>query len=769
MVLNHTSDQHPWFIDAARARDSACHDFYVWSDGRTDAAGRRLPPNNWVSLFGGSAWEYVPQLDQFYYHRYYRQQPDLNWRNPRVEREMFDVMRFWLDRGVAGFRLDAITALVEDAQLRDEPLLGGTNAQGDPILDHIYTDQSARDPRGDPATARHDRQPIPGSRVLIGETVLQRTADLDAWYGGARANELHLPMDTVVGLGNRLDAAIFRRHLMEAATELHDHQPLLVFDNHDNPRSWDRYGDGVHDAQIARIIATLLLTSRAAVLLYQGEEIGQRTATPQRVEDVRDPMGIRGWPEEKGRDGERTPMQWDASNAQAGFSTNPRTWLPVPPGYQQLNVQSELADPDSLLNWHRHLIAMRSSYAALRSGRMVMLDPDNADVLSYARVSPRRQRVRGVVEHVGARAVAAARSGGRRAGRQPRQDAVVESRRTSPMRMPAAAVSLPPYAAWVAAVRAQRVRRCPAACAGRRPPVKFAARHGTRRLATRRLSGWQTRHLHGGRCRARVRAARAAGAGARACYVLAHGAGAGMDHPFMSAAASHSREPRASRRCATSFPYMERGARRPDPPPVCHATVRAAVALAAQLAPGLPLFAGGRSFGGRMSSQAQALAPLPGVRGLVFLGFPLHPAGSPGETRAQHLERVQLPMLFVQGTRDALAERALRQRAGRAARRTRDLEFRGGCRSRLSRAGTQRPHGCRGAQRVAAHARRRGWGRCCEPPRTRALCRQAHLHAHARSRRRRRRPAGAARCCSSCRSMPRGGCTTTSGSSSTAC
>ena len=145
-------------------------------------------------------------------------------------------------------------------------------------------------------------------------------------------------------------------------------------------------------------------------------------------------------------------------------------------------------------------------------------------------------------------------------------------------------------------------------------------------------------------------------AAARACYVLAHGAGAGMDHPFLSAAASTF----ASLGIATlryQFPYMERGARRPDAPPLCHATVRAAVALAAQLAPGLPLFAGGRSFGGRMSSQAQALEPLPGVCGLVFLGFPLHPAGSPGEARARHLERVQLPMLFVQGTRDALAER----------------------------------------------------------------------------------------------------------------
>jgi uncharacterized protein len=144
--------------------------------------------------------------------------------------------------------------------------------------------------------------------------------------------------------------------------------------------------------------------------------------------------------------------------------------------------------------------------------------------------------------------------------------------------------------------------------------------------------------------------------GARACYVLAHGAGAGMDHPFLRATALEL----GALGIATlryQFPYMERGSRRPDPPPVCHATVRAAVAEAARLAPALPLFAGGRSFGGRMTSQAQARAPLPGVRGLAFLGFPLHPAGRPSETRAQHLAQVRIPLLFLQGTRDALAER----------------------------------------------------------------------------------------------------------------
>ena len=386
MVLNHTSDQHPWFIDAARSRDSRYHDFYVWSAGKLDAAGHRQPPNNWVSLFGGSAWEFVPAVGQFYYHRFYRQQPDLNWRNPEVERAMFAAMRFWLDRGVAGFRLDAVTELFEDAKLRDAPALGGTNAQGDPNLSDIYT-KNLPEVHDVMRRLRAMVDTYPGERVLIGETYLAKTADLDAWYGGPKHNELHLPMDTLVGLGNRLDANTFRRRLLESQTELHDSQPLLVFDNHDNVRSWDRFGDGVHDAQIARIVAALLLTTRATALMYQGQEIGQRTQTPTRVEDVRDPLGVRGWPRDKGRDGERTPMQWDSSNAQAGFSTNPHTWLPVTANHRNVNVHSEAADPGSLLNWYRRLIALRRSNRALREGRMVMLDTANPSVLSYARVS----------------------------------------------------------------------------------------------------------------------------------------------------------------------------------------------------------------------------------------------------------------------------------------------------------------------------------------------------------------------------------------------
>jgi alpha-glucosidase len=450
MVLNHTSDQHPWFREAARSRSTPHHDFYVWNDGRPAPDGGRLPPNNWVSLFGGSAWQFVPAVSQFYYHKFYRQQPDLNWRNPAVEQAMFAAMRFWLDRGVAGFRLDAITTLFEDAQLRNEPELGGVNAQGDPNLDHIYTD-NLPDDHGVMRRMRAMTDRYAGERVLIGETYVHQTADLDPWYGGARHDELQLPMDTLLGLGNRLDAATFRQHLIESQTELHGSQPLFVFDNHDNPRSWDRYGDGAHDAAIARIIATLLLTSRAAALIYQGEEIGQTTATPTRVQDVRDPIGITGWPKEKGRDGERTPMQWDASNAQAGFSTNPHTWLPVTANYRSVNVAAESADPDSLLSWHRRLIVLRRSNAALRDGRMVMLDQGDANVLCYARVASDGAAVI-VALNMSARpqtvslGLKAAGLGGAHL------TTLLSSPAPVPGRDAGAPVALAPFAAWVAAL-----------------------------------------------------------------------------------------------------------------------------------------------------------------------------------------------------------------------------------------------------------------------------------------------------------------------------
>ena len=401
MVLNHTSDKHTWFAQAASSRTNPKHDWYVWSDGKPgtgpNAHEGRVPPNNWLALFGGPAWEWSPMVHQFYYHKFYKQQPDLNWRNPAVEKAMFATMRFWLDRGVAGYRLDAVTTLFEDKQLRDEPIAApGVNAQGDPNLNDIYTNMLP-EVHDVLRRMRVMADKYPGHRVLIGETYLPNTAELVKWYGGAARNELHLPMDMLVGFHSEgggpnsenvsLNINHLRKTLTEMETELGHSQPLLVFDNHDNPRSWDRFGDGKHNAEIAKIVATILFTTRATALMYYGEELGMTTTTPTRVEDVKDPIGITGWPKEKGRDGERTPMQWSTIDPQAGFSTNPSTWLPVPPNYTTVNVKTESNDPNSLLTWHTKLIHMRRDLPALHDGGIIMLDPTNPNVLSYVRTT----------------------------------------------------------------------------------------------------------------------------------------------------------------------------------------------------------------------------------------------------------------------------------------------------------------------------------------------------------------------------------------------
>jgi alpha-glucosidase len=402
MVLNHTSDKHQWFIDAAGSRTNPRHNWYVWNDGKPASSpgvsdyqkkyehegpqGKVVPPNNWESLFGGSAWEWVPAVHQFYYHKFYKQQPDLNWRNPEVEKAMFGAMRFWLDRGVAGFRLDAIPTLFEDSQLRDEKVLTGINAQGDPNLDDANT-SNLPEVHGVIRRMRAMIDKYPGDRVLIGETYLPNTAELDKWYGGAAHDELQLPMDMLVGFHgdhDKLDAARFRARLSEVETEVHGSQPLIVFDNHDNVRAIDRYGDGQHNDLINQLLDGILFTSKATSLMYYGEELGMTTSTPTRKEDVKDPIGITGWPREKGRDGERTPMQW-TPGPQAGFSTNPHTWLPIAANYKTVNVESESKRPDSELNWFRTLIALRRSNPALHDGAMTMLDTSNPSVLSYVR------------------------------------------------------------------------------------------------------------------------------------------------------------------------------------------------------------------------------------------------------------------------------------------------------------------------------------------------------------------------------------------------
>ncbi len=301
-----------------------------------------------------------------------------------------------MERGVGGFRFDAITNLFEDPSLADETVIKGKdgkpliNAFGDPVLDDSKTNNLPgvhtvmQEMRAHMDT--FDSASFPGTRVLIGETYLRNIGELRKMYGTPAHPEFELPMDTQLGFINKLDVAAFRAKLTDAETKIGGNTPLLVFDNHDNPRLDLRYGDGVHNLAIQRVISTVLFASRGTALFYYGDEIGMKTTPPTRRADVKDPIGITGWPKQKGRDGERTPMQWNTS-ANAGF-TSGKPWLPVPPTAATVNVQDEQHDPTSMLAWYRELIQLKKTNPAMQHGENVMLDISNDQVLSWMRQTP---------------------------------------------------------------------------------------------------------------------------------------------------------------------------------------------------------------------------------------------------------------------------------------------------------------------------------------------------------------------------------------------
>jgi alpha-glucosidase len=373
-VVNHSSDQHPWFVDSKSSRTSKYRDWYIWRDGK----GPGQPPNNWTSTFGGSAWKFDPATNQFYYHYFYAEQPDLNWRNPAVKNAMFDVTRWWYHRGVSGFRLDAVDTLFEDPNLHDNPIARpGKNAFGDPIEKNEYNTKlpEVHD------VLRGLRQVADGSgAVLIGETWTKDISELRQYYGD-HSDELQMPMDLMF-TKLKFSAPEFRQHI--AAVDAAGGWPVYVISNHDIVRSYDRYGDGEHNDQIARVMAALYLTLRGTPIMYYGEEIGMKTTPPTRKDDVKDPIGKRGWPKEKGRDGERTPMQWDGSE-NAGFS-KATPWLPVPPTYKTHTVADELKDKNSVLEFYKRVLSLRHTNRALLDGSYIALNENDPNVLSYLRI-----------------------------------------------------------------------------------------------------------------------------------------------------------------------------------------------------------------------------------------------------------------------------------------------------------------------------------------------------------------------------------------------
>jgi len=372
-VLNHTSDQNEWFIDSRSSRTSKHRDWYIWRDGK----GPNQPPNNWVALFGGSAWQFDGKTKQYYYHYFYPQQPDLNWRNPAVKDAMFDVTRWWYNRGVAGFRLDAVDTLFEDPNLRDNPVLPGKNVYGDPNMVNQY---NIKLPEVHDVLKGLRQVADKYDAVLVGETATDNIDQLKQYYGD-QGNELQMPMDLMFMKVNDLSPPKFRTQI--AAVNAAEGWPVYVIGNHDLVRSYNRYGDGKHNDAIAKVMAGLYLTLRGTPIMYYGEEIGMQNNDPKFKKDVKDPIGKLGWPHEKGRDGERTPMQWNGT-PNAGFTTG-IPWLPIPASYKTHNVASELKDPNSILVFYKHLLALRHTNRALLDGDYLALNQDDPNVMSYLR------------------------------------------------------------------------------------------------------------------------------------------------------------------------------------------------------------------------------------------------------------------------------------------------------------------------------------------------------------------------------------------------
>ena len=364
-VPNHTSDQHPWFLDSRSSRHAEHRDWYVWRDPAPDGG----PPNNWIRAWSDQpAWTFDEATGQYYLHCFLTEQPDLNWGNPAVEAAMQDVLRFWLDRGIDGFRMDVIHLIGKDPTLPDDPTeLAGLSHV--PLNDRPETHALLRG-------LRRVLDAYPGDRVSIGEVFLLDTARVAEYLGDD--DELHLAFNFPPLLAP-WNAAKWRRQIEIAAAE-HDPRgawPTWVLSNHDNRRHRTRYGS---DAR-ARAAAVLLLTLRGTPFLYAGEELGLEDGVVP-AERVVDPGG---------RDGCRSPIPWEPGPTH-GWS-GAEAWLPWPPQPDVRNLRTETDDPDSFLHLYRRLLAARRACAALHRGNLVLLDGLPDTVLAYERIGGDDRRV----------------------------------------------------------------------------------------------------------------------------------------------------------------------------------------------------------------------------------------------------------------------------------------------------------------------------------------------------------------------------------------
>jgi len=408
-VPNHTSDQHPWFIESRSSRDNPKRDWYFWRDPAPGGG----PPNNWESTFTGSAWEYDETTGQYYYHFFLKEQPDLNWRNPEVKAAMWDAVRFWLDLGVDGYRLDAIGTIFEDPAMPDQ-------TTGMTLLDLYRQGMVAQSPSEAEAVEsvwkemfKHqvdrfdEMHPLMKElRAVVDEYVDRMLVGEDdniAYYGNGD-DELHMVFNFPLVRTDRLTPAHIRQNQAERLSALPPGAwPCNTLGNHDSPRVWSRFGDGVHDRELAQLSLALMLTLRGTPFLYNGEEIGMTNTPFDDVALLRDTLALRqydmavrlgGMPPQEAaalvcretRDVCRTPVQW-ANAPNAGFCPADVTpWLPVNPNYAAgVNVADQADDPRSMLAFYKRMLALRKQAPALIAGDYTPLLEDHADCLCFLR------------------------------------------------------------------------------------------------------------------------------------------------------------------------------------------------------------------------------------------------------------------------------------------------------------------------------------------------------------------------------------------------
>ena len=386
-VLSHTSDQHPWFKESRTSRDNPKADWYVWADAREDGT----PPNNWMSIFGGSAWQWDTGRLQYYMHNFLTSQPDLNFHNPEVQQAVLDDVRFWLELGVDGYRLDTANFYFHDRQLRNNPGRGMPDGE-DPAVNsnNPYAWQRHLYDKSQPENLEFLRR----LRSLLDEypdtTMVGEIGDDDGLARMAEytrgGDKLHMAYCFDL-LGSQHSATYLHGFFSRFLQAVGDGWPCWALSNHDVPRLASRWGGANPDGRLLRLAAALQMSLRGTPCIYQGDELGLTEADIS-YEELQDPYGITMWPKFKGRDGCRTPMPWEADAPHGGFGTA-KPWLPVSPAHLPLAVDRQV--PDGLMAYYRRLLQWRRGQPALVHGDMALL-PCDEQVLAFTR-SHKGQRI----------------------------------------------------------------------------------------------------------------------------------------------------------------------------------------------------------------------------------------------------------------------------------------------------------------------------------------------------------------------------------------